>query len=203
MRGDTDFLLTLYLKIFTASALIPVALMYIGIASRFTPQERWRVAQKGTAVAACILLCVVICGASVLRWMGIDMDTFRIAGGLLLGKIGWDMLYSKTEKSASSVSGNDLVVTPLAFPLIAGPGGISAILIGQSEAVNGVQNAYVYIAVIFILMSFYIAFYIACFLSNYMKPIFIQICTKLFGILILATALKSIAIGTLELLKEV
>ena len=203
MSVDFDFLITLYLKIFTASAPIPGVMMYVSIASFLTPQERWRVAQKGTAVATFILLCAVFCGSELLRLMGIDMNTFRVAGGLVLGKIGWDMLYPKGGASAASVSGKSLIVTPLAFPLIAGPGAVSSVIIGQSEAVTVPQKFYVYAAVLLIMLTFYIAFYIACSLSKYMKPAFIQICTKLFGILILAIGFKLMTFGVVGLLRSV
>ena len=201
MGADFDFLITLYLKIFTAAAPIPGVMMYVSIASFLTPQERWEVAKKGTAVATFILICAVLCGSEVLRLMGIDMNTFRVAGGLVLGKIGWDMLYLKDGVSTASVSGKSLIVTPLAFPLIAGPGAVSSVIIGQSEAVNMPQKFYVYAAVLLIMLTFYITFYIACSLSKYMKPAFIQICTKLFGILILAIGFKLMTFGVVGLLK--
>ena len=175
--------------------------MYVSIASFLTPQERWRVAQKGTAVATFILICAVFCGSELLRLMGIDMNTFRVAGGLVLGKIGWDMLYPKDGASAASISGKSLIVTPLAFPLIAGPGAVSSVIIGQSEAVTVLQKCYVYAAVLLIMLTFYITFYIACSLSKYMKPALIQICMKLFGILILAIGFKLMILGVVGLLK--
>ena len=196
-----DFLMALYWKIFAAAAPIPGVMMYISVASSLTPQERWRVAKKGVAVAAFILLCAVFCGSSVLRWMGVDMDAFRVAGGLLLGKIGWDMLYPKTEASASSESGKDLIVTPLAFPLIAGPGAISSTLIAQLETVEPSQNICVYLAVILIILTFWVLLYVACALAKYLNPLFMKICTKLFGILILAIAFKAMTIGASGLLK--
>ena len=201
MGADFDFLITLYLNIFTAAAPIPGVMMYVSIASFLTPQERWGVAKKGTAVATFILICAVFCGSELLRLMGIDMNTFRVAGGLVLGKIGWDMLYPKDGASPSSVSGKSLIVTPLAFPLIAGPGAVSSVIIGQSEAVNMPQKLYVYAAVLLIMLTFYITFYIACSLSKYMNPAFIQICTKLFGILILAIGFKLMTFGVVGLLK--
>ena len=157
MSVNFDFLIAMYLKIFTASAPIPGVMMYVSIASFLTPQERWRVAQKGTAVATFILICAVFCGSELLRLMGIDMNTFRVAGGLVLGKIGWDMLYPKDGASTASVSGKSLIVTPLAFPLIAGPGAVSSVIIGQSEAVTMPQKIYVYAAVLLIMFTFYVA----------------------------------------------
>ena len=203
MGADFDFLITLYLKIFTAAAPIPGVMMYVSIASFLTPQERWEVAKRGTAVATFILICAVFCGSELLRLMGIDMNTFRVAGGLVLGKIGWDMLYPKDGASTASVSGKSLIVTPLAFPLIAGPGAVSSVIIGQSEAVNMPQKLYVYVAVLLIMLTFYITFYIACSLSKYMNPAFIQICTKLFGILILAIGFKLMTFGVVGLLRSV
>ena len=107
----------------------------------------------------------------------------------------------KDGASIASVSGKSLIVTPLAFPLIAGPGAVSSVIIGQSEAVNMPQKFYVYAAVFLIMLTFYITFYIACSLSKYMKPAFMQICTKLFGILILAIGFKLMTFGVVGLLK--
>lgn len=96
-----------------------------------------KMALKGTALAALILLVVVATGDAILNWLEVGLPAFRIAGGILLFLLAIDMVFARQsglrgttqEEQQEAQRKNDVSVFPLAFPLIAGPGAITIILL--------------------------------------------------------------------------
>lgn len=91
---------------------------------------------KAALVAAGILLLFALTGAAFLRVMGISIDAFRIFGGLLLFLMALEMVFAResgtrtsSDEQAESKRRADISVFPLAFPLLAGPGALTTILL--------------------------------------------------------------------------
>jgi multiple antibiotic resistance protein len=101
------------------------------------PAYRRRMAIRGTFIAAIILFAFALGGATLLRVLGIGMPAFQIAGGLLLFLVALDMVFvrqsgirSTTEREQREAELKaDVSVFPLAFPLIAGPGALTTVLL--------------------------------------------------------------------------
>lgn len=100
--------------------------------------ESWkrRMALKAVVVAAAILLVFAISGASFLALMGIGIEAFRIFGGLLLFLMALEMVFAREsgtrtspDEKVESRKRADISVFPLAFPLLAGPGALTTILL--------------------------------------------------------------------------
>lgn len=125
----------------------------LGLAPIFaalTPQDdvtyRKRMALKGTGLAALILFGVMLIGDRILRWLGIGLPAFRIAGGVLLFLLAIDMVFARRSglqgttplEQEEAERKADVSVFPLAFPLIAGPGAITTILLMTAGDSNGI-----------------------------------------------------------------
>ena len=87
----------------------------------------------------CILILSVIAGAQILSLFGISIDSFRIAGGILLMIIALGMLEAKPRRTLSSpeeqqeaVDSDSVAIVPLALPMVAGPGSISTVIVFSS-----------------------------------------------------------------------
>ncbi|MBO3760315.1 MarC family protein [Ciceribacter sp. L1K23] len=118
-----------------------LAPLFLGLTQGMTSTQRRQVAIRGSLIAFGILTVFALFGASILGALGISMGAFRIAGGLMLFAIAFEMIFEKRqerkEKTTDTAITKDhihnLAVFPLAIPLIAGPGAISAtVLIGSS-----------------------------------------------------------------------
>jgi multiple antibiotic resistance protein len=104
--------------------------------------HRRRMALKGTALAALILLLFAFIGAWLLDTLGITLPAFKIAGGILLFLIAIDMVFARQSGGRSTTGREeeearfkeDISVFPLAFPLIAGPGALTTILLMVGES---------------------------------------------------------------------
>ena len=201
MSEDVRYATTLFLKVFATCSPPLTAVLFMGMTAAYTPQERWKTGCKGLGIASIILALALVFGNSLLEIIGVSMQAFQVAAGLLLGKLGWDMVHADCFEGnhvSSSSSREDISVTPLGFPTIVGPGAISSIIIGKADAVNTLQHAYAYVVGSLIMLSFFGCFYVACFCSKWLRPAFIVIFTKLTGLVVLTIAAQFILTGTLN-----
>ena len=126
-----------------------LAAIFLGLTTGMTRSQRIQVALRGTITAAGILAVFAIAGASLLSLLGISLGAFRIAGGILLFWIAFEMIFEKRherqEKSAERAITKDhisnVAVFPLAIPLIAGPGAISAVILLAGSFYAPVERA--------------------------------------------------------------
>ncbi len=111
-----------------------LAPLFIGVTQGMSALQRRHVAIRSSFIAFGILTVFALFGASILSALGISMGAFRIAGGLMLFTIAFEMIFEKRqerkEKTTDAAITKDhihnIAVFPLAIPLIAGPGAISA-----------------------------------------------------------------------------
>ena len=111
--------------------------MFAALTHGETPTYKRRMAFKGTALAAAVLVVFVLIGDGLLRSLGISLAAFRIAGGVLLFLLAIDMVFARhsglrsttLREQAEAEQRKDISVFPLAIPLIAGPGAITTVLL--------------------------------------------------------------------------
>ena len=114
-----------------------LAPLFLALTAGMSRSERKQIAIRSTATGFLILLLFALAGTAILTLFGITLHAFRIAGGLLLFWIAFEMIFEKRqerqETSAKRAVTVDeirhLAVFPLAIPLIAGPGAISATIL--------------------------------------------------------------------------
>ncbi len=120
----------------------PVGIMpvFVSLTGSMTPEERNKTALTTNVAVAIILVVAWIAGQHLLDLFSISIDSFRVAGGLLLlsiafsmmsGKIG-EVKQNKEEKSESAIR-EQVGVVPLAMPLMTGPGAISSTIVYGSK----------------------------------------------------------------------
>lgn len=137
-----DYLLNGFVTLFVTVDPPGLAPIFIALTARMTTEERRKVAVRSTIVAALVLLFFAVAGAKVLALLGISIPAFRIAGGLLLFYIAFEMVFAKrSERKSEQVERpytdeelRHIAVFPVAIPLIAGPGAISATILAASQA---------------------------------------------------------------------
>ncbi|MGH7633294.1 MAG: MarC family protein, partial [Gemmatimonadaceae bacterium] len=124
----------------------PVALIptYLAITQDETPEQRRRTAMRACIAATILLVVFGIAGRLIFRVFGITLPAFRIAGGLILWFVALDMLRGNrtTQESSEEIAEGqvkeDVAITPLAMPMLAGPGAISTVMVlaGQARTIG-------------------------------------------------------------------
>jgi multiple antibiotic resistance protein len=129
----TPILFTIFVVI-DPLGLVP---LYIGLCSPFSERERNKVIRTAVLTAVLVLGLFILAGRWMLDKLGVSPGSFYIAGGIMLFLVSLDMLFGKerrsktseAERGADSGESGSPAVFPLAIPMLAGPGAISAILL--------------------------------------------------------------------------
>ncbi|MEP1075818.1 MarC family protein [Leptolyngbya sp. PL-A3] len=188
----------------------PVGLLplFISLTGKYPPEEQNRIARRAVLVAAVILLVFSFTGNLLLRYLGISFEAFEIAAGLLLLKIGVDMVFAQQERETpeeeqEAQQREDVSVFPLAIPLLAGPGTLASLLIFTSE-VDGDRLGFALIlgVVALVLLLTYGLFGLATWLAKVFGRTGINVVTRVLGVLLAALAVQYIASGTSDVLKS-
>jgi len=113
--------------------------IFMALTTSLGGRERRQVALTATLVALALLVFFVVGGNLLLRWIGISIRAFQIAGGIVLFLVALDMIQGRISASADAreSSHQALAIYPLAFPLIAGPGSfITVIFLTDDDRYN-------------------------------------------------------------------
>jgi multiple antibiotic resistance protein len=134
--------------------------IYAGLASGATAAQARSMAVRACLIAGAILLVFALFGEDLLGALHIELDSFRIAGGLMLFLIALDMVFEKRtkrrEQRAEQVKATpeveDVSVFPMAMPMIAGPGAIASVMLLEGGQ-RGLQGSVVVLAALVAVMA--------------------------------------------------
>jgi multiple antibiotic resistance protein len=200
-----------YLKAFVALFAItdPIGTipLFLTLTRDQTPEQRLRTIRMMIIVAAGVFLAAVFVGQALLNFFGIGIPAFRIAGGLLLLVIAFDMLNARptrtkrTPEEAAEAEASDpdsIAVTPLAIPMIAGPGSVSALIMYSNQS-DGIphQLSLAAIAILLAAVSFVI-FRAAVPLGRLLGTTGTNIIARLMGLVLAAIGVEFVLSGVVD-----
>ena len=146
--------------------------------------------EKASVIAAFIMIFFLFLGQSLLKLIGIDVNSFAVAGSFILFFIALEMILGITlYKDDGSSQNLTATVFPLAFPLIAGPGSLTTLLSLRAEF--ELEN--IIVAVFLNVIVIYIVLKTSSKIERIIGPSGIQIIRKIFGVVLLAIAVKLFA----------
>lgn len=120
---------------------------------------RRHIAWRGTLIAGILILAFAFVGAPLLDALGITLPAFRVAGGVLLFLLAVDMVFARpsgiryptAREEEEAEHRTDISVFPLAFPLLAGPGALTSIVLLMSRAHSPFEAAAVIVALVIVM----------------------------------------------------
>ncbi|WP_149276460.1 MarC family protein [Pareuzebyella sediminis] len=160
MENLVTYALTVFMGFFAIMNPIANTPIFLGLVEGETQESKKQIARTGTLTAFLIVLVFVIAGKYIFQLFGLTIPAFKITGGILIFYVGFEMLMSRKSKihrNNEESNPNNLAISPLAIPILAGPGTIVT-------AMNSVTHAdFVHIGIviaIFALLIFltYLAF---------------------------------------------
>ncbi|MFA5529371.1 MAG: MarC family protein [Thiohalomonadaceae bacterium] len=136
-----DLLINSFVVFFVVIDPIGLSAIFAALTRGYSREARRRVALHGVVLSTVILVLFFFAGDWFLQAMGIEVAAFRMAGGLLLLLLSVDMVFARQSGLRSTTSGEtaeaeirqDISVFPLAFPLIAGPGALTTVLLMTAQ----------------------------------------------------------------------
>src|SRR6267143_4739478 len=178
---------------------IPV---FFTLTADFTPEERRRTALKTALYVIAILVTSMFFGRFVLNFFGISLSVLKIAGGLIVANTAWGMVTGSsrmtTAESSEALTKEDISLTPMAMPMLSGPGSIGVVM-GLAAHVDS-PTAYLgmVIGIIGLAISVYLFLRLGGPLVAQLGPSAVGAIVRIFGFLILAIAVQLIWDGVAD-----
>jgi multiple antibiotic resistance protein len=147
-----DFITSAIVTLLVVADPVLLSALFLGITHGMTKAHRREVAIRGSIIAFCILLAAGLGGAKLLDLLGISLSAFRIAGGLLLLSAAAEMVFDRrserlktTVEQAITVDHvKNIAAFPLAIPLMAGPGAITAMILLAGRAEDSALDTWIF-----------------------------------------------------------
>ena len=199
----TELFLSAFVTLFVVIDLPGCAPIYAGLTKGATAAQARSMALRATMIASIILLIFALFGQQLLGALHIELNSFRIAGGLMLFFIAFDMVFekrtqrreSRAEKIAATPEIEDVSVFPMAMPMLAGPGAIAAIMLLMNEAEGVSQMIEVLAALAAVLVITAAALVAAGPLIRLLGDKVEAVITRLLGVLLAALAAQYVIDG--------
>jgi multiple antibiotic resistance protein len=176
--------------------------IFASLTSSGSAEHRKTMAFRSTGVATVILLIFAVLGEQLLSTLGISLDAFRIAGGIMLFLIALEMVFEKRtqrrESRAAEVNQShpeDISIFPMAIPMIAGPGAIATVMLLVSKS-NGLAESLVVLAALGAIMVLMLASLLAAgAIMRVLGPKLEAMITRVLGVILAALATQFVIDG--------
>ena len=204
-----DYLLSAIVTLFVTIDPAGLAPIFVVLTNGRTRTERNAIALRATIVAGAVLVGFALVGEPLIGFLGISLPAFRIAGGLLLFVIAFEMVFGRRSERKSvaaqtAVERDDpphVAVFPLAIPLIAGPGAISATILLASRAPAATATLGLLAIIIALIGLCLVVFLGAHQLERILGETGRIVVSRLLGLLLAALAVQYVADGVTTFVK--
>jgi len=169
--------------------------------------QRTRTARKASIVAFITICIFALSGQLLFNFFGISVNSFRIVGGVIFFIMGMDMLQARLGKvkiNDSEVKAyvNDISVTPLAIPMICGPGAITNAIVLMEDA-NSLGKIVILFAAIFLVVSLtFLILYSSSRIIKFLGETGINVMMRLMGLIVMVIAVEFFFSGLKPILQE-
>ncbi len=206
----TDFITSALATLLVVADPIFMSALFLGLTSEMSDAQRREVALRGAVIAFFILFVAGLGGAKLLDLLGISLSAFRIAGGLLLLSSAAEMVFDRRAQRQQDMAKTAITVDhvrniaafPLAIPLMAGPGAITAMILLAGRAGDDWNKlGALYGVAACVMLACYLCFRIAVPISRTLGITGRAVITRLLGIILAALAVQFIIDGVLSLIR--
>ncbi|MGL4830394.1 MAG: YchE family NAAT transporter [Vibrio sp.] len=201
-----SFEIAIFLQFFLGlvAAVNPVGIMpvFVSLTGHMTPEEKNKTAATANIAVAIILIIALLAGQMLLDLFSISLDSFRVAGGLLLLSIAFSMMSGKLgedkqnkQEKSEYISREQIAVVPLAMPLMAGPGAISSTIVYGARYPNMFDTLGIILTVVAFSFCSWLLFRSAPYIVRLLGQTGINVITRIMGLILGALGIEFIANG--------
>ena len=198
--------MAIFLQFFVGliAAVNPIGIMpvFVSMTGHMTPEDRNKTASTANIAVVVILTISLLAGQLLLDMFSISLDSFRVAGGLLLLTIAFSMMSGKIgegkqneQEESESNTREQLGVVPLAMPLMAGPGAISSTIVYGSRHPDLMSTLGIILTIILFSFCCWLLFRAAPLIVRFLGQTGINVITRIMGLILAALGIEFIANG--------
>lgn len=185
--------------------------IFVGLTQDYTKKERSRVSLWTSVNVLIILTISFFIGQYVLSFFGITITALRIAGGIIIASSGFGLLNGKFSKNKGIdkkvqqdiENRNDIALTPLAMPMLAGPGSISLLIAYYQEHHSTNDIIFSCLAILTVSLLIYIILRSAHYLAKYLGASGIVAISRIIGFLTIAIGIQYIISSVLSIIRGI
>jgi multiple antibiotic resistance protein len=194
----------------TFAGLLPIvnpfstAMVFLALTARMTETERQRQATFACCYAAGVLWVFLFAGALIMSFFGISIPSLRIAGGLIVARVGFSMLVPSDDGAApeGTAARAQIAFTPLAVPMLSGPGSI-AVTIGMAAGSDSVADYLaVAVGIALVVLASWIVLRSARGVKRLLGEQGIDALTRIMGFLLVCIGVQFVGIGVMEMIHD-
>jgi multiple antibiotic resistance protein len=202
-----SFSLLAFTSIFFIVDPIAILPVFLAVTEGQTAAQRRRTALRASLVAGGVLVSFALLGMLVFKAFGITIGAFRVAGGILLMKVALDMLHGQSSRTRSTDEDRleaggreDVAITPLGVPQLAGPGSIATVTLLANPSDLSWKVIPVLASIVLTCTASWLLMAGAERFQRWLGDTGTRILMKLMGLLLAAVAVEFVAQGVRELL---
>jgi len=197
------FCLTTLITLINPIGISPILII---MTERFSKKEKINIAQKGSLTAFITLILFSLLGSVIFNFFGITIEAFQIMGGILFFRNGLRMLDSKIGRSRTtpaeqeeSEESDDIAVSPIGIPLIAGPGAITAAMLLSSQTPQLYSYFTLIFSIFFVLSLVYLILRNGDMILKLLGTTGIRIIQRLMGLILMVIAVQFVINGVISI----
>jgi len=203
----------LFLYVFAAlfSIINPLGTVpvFVGLTSNETKKERNRTSLLTSINATVILLLSFFAGTYILSFFGISLNALRIAGGMIIVSSGFALLsgtFSKHKGMKNKGVKEDLEsrekfsLTPLAIPMLAGPGSISLLITFQEEYSTNIETIVIVLAIILVGLAIFVILRSAYYITSFLGASGINAISRIVGFIVISIGIEYIITAIISII---
>lgn len=206
----TTFFIATLAALFSVVNPLGAVPVYLAMTPNYTGKERKKTAFFTTLYFVMLLMGFFLIGSYILSFFGITINAMRIAGGLVILSSGYSLLNGDLGQrrgidkkvQAEALEKEDISFTPLAMPLLSGPGSISLLISMNAENTDWESRAVIAGVIIVNGLLVYIILRVAPFLSHLLGVAGLKAITRIMGFIVMAIAVQYIITGVVRLVES-
>ncbi len=199
---NTAFLIYALSSLFVIVSPIGGVITFVSLTSDMKVDEKNAVGTKSVILACIIALFFAVTGEMILNFFGVSIDALRVAGGVLLFTVAFDMILAKVSRESitdteinKSMDRSDIWIFPISLPLLTGPGTITTVIVLMGSASSILQNMSVLFAIIVTFAITGILFHFSRRVYKFLGHTGMLVFTRIMGLLLAAMAVNFISLG--------
>ena len=207
IHSEIQFFILCITTFFTLINPIGIAPILLVMTERFSKEEKINIAWKGSLTAFITLIIFSILGSVIFNIFGITIEAFQIMGGILFFRSGFRMSEAKIGRSRTtpmereeSQESDDLAITPIGIPLIAGPGAITASMLLSSQTPQLYSYATLGVSISLVLVVVYLILRNGGLLMKALGYTGMRVIQRLMGLVLMVIAVQFVINGVMSIL---
>lgn len=182
--------------------------IFMTMTAELDPSQRAKTARKASIVAFFTILFFAFSGQLMFNFFGISVNSFRVVGGVIFFIMGMDMLQARLNKvkvKESEVKSyvDDISITPLAIPMICGPGAITNAIVLMEDAQSLAQKATLIIAIFLVILLTYIILYSSSRIIKLLGETGNNVMMRLMGLIVMVIAVEFFFSGLKPIIQDI